>query len=123
MCCPALSTRKPSSLSVLDFFRLMEQYTNFTSQGKRRRWTPVIPDPCVSDVEADRFVHRDIPRLSDRQLWAEKHLIDLELAHVIAYGKPRLIFCVNELVNDQQWLEERSRRLQTELRRRREAGR
>ena len=94
---------------------LREAYTN---PRRQRKSFSIIPNPFASDREAQRFEHLDLASLSERQIWAEKQIVDLQLARLIAYGRPRLIFCVDDFVHDQEWLEERSRRLQTELRRR-----
>ncbi len=79
----------------------------------------LIPNPCRSDAEAIRFCHGDLPALSPRELWAERTTIEAELARKITSRvRPRLIWVVPEPVMDTEWLEERSRRLRTEERRR-----
>ena len=100
---------------------ISQDYPSVTSKALR---FALIPDPFSSDCDAQRFEHRDLASRTPQELWAEKEIINLRLARLIASGdRPRLIFCINgAAVSDQAWLEERSRRLQVELRRRKRAA-
>ena len=35
-----------------------------------------IPNPMLSDRQAIRYAHQDLPALADLELWREKHLIE-----------------------------------------------
>ena len=80
---------------------------------------PLIPDPCQSDTDAEHFFHRDLNGLSPRLLWAERCVVEMAMARRITSGvRPIVIYAVGDLVYDSEWLEERSRRLRAEERRR-----
>ena len=79
----------------------------------------LIPDPCRSDIETRRFFHQDLEEITPKQLWAERDVIESELASRITYDvRPRVIWAAGDLVYDSDWLEERARRLRAEERRR-----
>ncbi len=83
----------------------------------------LIPNPCVSDVEKERFSNCDLEKHTGRELWAEKLLVELELANRIYEGAERRVIWVGDsVVTDIGWLEERVRRINAEMRRRRNAA-
>ena len=89
----------------------------------RRRQTTarnVVPvDHLLYEDDARRFEHADLGALEERELWADRVLVEHALA--------RLIFCrvrprhLDRDQTDQAWLSARSCRLRDELARRRAA--
>lgn len=98
---------------------------------KRKRGNPnlthrrrlIIPNPCNSDLECRRFLHRDIASMTLKQLWSERYLIEAELARRIYQEEHRrVIWVLDSLETDMGWLEDRLRQLRAEERRRRHAA-
>ena len=79
----------------------------------------VVPvDRFLHEDDARRFQHADLGELEERELWAERTLVEHELARLI-FTRARPRFLDSELT-DQDWLVARSGRLRDELARRRD---
>ena len=81
---------------------------------------PILPvDHLIHEADACRFRHADLAALEDRELWAERVLVDQELARLIyEHARPRWF---DHEQSDQGWLAARSGRLRDELAKRRAA--
>lgn len=83
---------------------------------------PLIPNPCSTDEDCERYRHKDLGKLTSQELWAEETLVRSELARQIYFRINRpygAYFQVDDgICYERDWLAERQRRLATELRRR-----
>ena len=75
------------------------------------------PSHLLNEADATRFRHADIGGLSKTELWAERVLVEHELARLI-FQRVRPLF-LDDTQTDQGWLAARSCRLRDELARRR----
>jgi hypothetical protein len=76
----------------------------------------VIPNPCASEQQHRRWYHHDLEgdALDPRQLWAERHVVEHDLARRLWHRRrPRIVFVESDgrPVDDAEWLEQRARRL------------
>ena len=80
----------------------------------------IVPvDHLLHEDDARRFRHADVGELRDTELWAERVLVEQELARVIFnHARPRFL---DPEQTDQQWLAARAGRLRDELAKRRTA--
>jgi len=79
----------------------------------------VVPvDRCLHEDDNRRFRHADLGELSESQLWAERVIVDNELARLI-FNRVRPRF-LDSQQTDQSWLAARSGRLKDEITRRRD---
>ena len=78
----------------------------------------IVPvDHLLHEDGARRFRHADLGELSERQLWAERVLVEAELARLIfTESRPRFL---DPEQTDLDWLAARSGRLREELAKRR----
>ena len=84
----------------------------------RRTARSVVPNAHVlHEGDARRFRHVDLAELSEGQLWAERVMVEHELARLIfTESRPRFL---DPEQSDQDWLAARSGRLRDELSKRR----
>jgi hypothetical protein len=76
----------------------------------------IIPNPLDTLEQAARWHHRDLEQgaLEVRRLWAERQLIEHELARrLYCHRRPQIVYVRADgaPVSDVDWLEERARRL------------
>jgi D5 N terminal like len=85
-----------------------------------RPWQRLIPDPLDCFESAERFRHRDLPALSELQLWAESVKLAKALAdHAYNPRRDRLIVDDSFVPKRESvWLRARLAAIQTEMRRR-----
>lgn len=84
----------------------------------------LFTDLIRSDRHHQRFFRRDIPGLSDVEIWAERKLLEVELARMIWHRNGSAILGSDILTETQEptyqaeWVRLRLRELQAEERRR-----
>jgi hypothetical protein len=79
----------------------------------------LIADPFRSLEESERFHLRDVAQLPSMRLWAERKMIEADLARRIAQQvRPRIILAWPSIVTDEEWLTARLRALYAEQTRR-----
>jgi hypothetical protein len=75
----------------------------------------IIPNPADTEAQAARWRHRDLETgsLDARRLWAERTLVEDELARRLCRRQPRIVWVEPDgtLVSDIDWLEQRARHL------------
>jgi hypothetical protein len=86
----------------------------------------LIPNPILGEDDARRWRHQDLcdaGRLSLRAIWAERKLIEHELARRLLRRRSRIVHVEidGSLITDCAWLEARARHLRAFERRHRGA--
>ena len=71
----------------------------------------VLPSPCASEDEYERFHHLDLACLSPLELWAEHHEASAALAALVRSGRDPVIVHGNGwALSASWWLRERVQR-------------
>ena len=79
----------------------------------------LLPDPCDTYEQAVRYEHGDLPGMSTKGVWSELCVVRASLARRVFYGRDRPHGLVDsEWRTECDWLRERAKRLEAELRRR-----
>ena len=82
----------------------------------------LIPSPVEGDESWARFLHQDLPHLSESQLWAEEVIVTAGFAEaIVAHRRPKIIDVdpSGGSITDIEWLRDRLVRLRAERRMRR----
>jgi hypothetical protein len=80
----------------------------------------LVPNPCVSWEQHQRFTHRDLAELSGPHLWAEQTTLTAALAsRLTRRARPRIVSAWPVIVTDTEWMRVRLHLLHAERQRRR----